>query len=186
MKIIQVEQPITKQHFDSSMILEGEGVSSYSKKICDYAHAYLYSEEAKLMDDIAYHVRSYSTKDENGLNFGVTYMQPVQVKGEYCLTRGHFHQDRSEPEIYICTSGEGYLLKWDGKDEVIMEKMMKGSFHYIDGKYAHRLVNTGKEEMAVFCFWSNKAGHDYASIDTQGFPIRLMDDHGKVKIKEVE
>ena len=186
MKIIQVEKSLIQQHFDPKMILEGEGVSSYSKRICDYAHAYLYSEDAKLMEDIAYSVRSYSTKDENGLNFGVTYMQPVQVKGEYCLTRGHFHKDRNEPEIYICTSGEGYLLKWDGKDEVIMEKMMKGSFHYINGKYAHRLVNTGKDEMVVFCFWSNKAGHDYASIDTHGFPIRLIEEQGKLIIKEVK
>ncbi|MDD6467709.1 MAG: glucose-6-phosphate isomerase family protein [Erysipelotrichaceae bacterium] len=190
MEIKKVLEPVLKQDLDEAAFLAGAEVKMYEKHIKDYAGAYADQQAANEMGDtLAYRVRSYqdNSKDvcDNPLAWGVTYMEPIKVGKEYNLTRGHFHLDRSQPEYYLCAGGEGHLIKWDGKDEVIVEKMTRGSLHWIDGKYAHRMVNTGKEVLAVIACYPVHASHDYKTIEEQGFPIRLFEENGEVKVVKV-
>ena len=185
MNIKRIEEPILKQLLDESTLLSGEGVVAYEKYIKDYAGAYANVEAAKEMNVLAYRVQSFSGNGNQALNWGVTHMEPVKVDGEYNLTRGHFHLDRNQPEFYLCNTGEGYLIKWDGEDEVVLEKMTPGSLHWIEGKYAHRMVNTGTTTLRTLACWPASAGHDYQTIEEQGFPVRLFDDNGEVKVVPV-
>ena len=76
-------------------------------------------------------------------------MKPVLVNGECNITRGHFHQALNCDEIYFCFQGEGLLLYMDENGKCWAEKMSAGSVHYIDGRLAHRLVNTGDGELHI-------------------------------------
>lgn len=169
--------------------LSGENVEVYYKGISELAQAYEDTQAATKMDDIeAYHVASMRLENagKETLLFGVTYLQPVTVNDECCLTRGHFHQDREYGEVYVGLTGHGYLIKWDGVDEIIIENVVPGSVHIIDGKYAHRLVNIAKEETAVGAVWSPNAGHNYEEIEKTGFPIRVFNKNGKIEIHDTE
>ena len=185
MEIKRIEEPILQQKLDETALLTGKDVSEYEKYVKDYAGAYANAEVAATMNVLAYKVQTFSGNGENALNWGVTNMEPITVDGEYNLTRGHFHLDRTQPEFYLCATGEGYLVKWDGKDEVILEKMTRGSLHWIEGKYAHRMINTGKTTLRTLACWPANAGHDYKAIEDQGFPVRLYDDNGEVKVVPV-
>jgi glucose-6-phosphate isomerase len=37
---------------------------------------------------------------------------------------------------------------------------------------AHRLINTGDEDLKVACCWPTTAGHDYARVEAMPFPQR--------------
>ena len=163
-------------------ITEGQ-VEAYEKKIIDLKKSFLHPIPDALADKIAYKVVSFPTQQPalaGTLKFGITYLNPFKVEGEYSFTRGHFHSDRNYDEYYFGISGNGFLLFWDGEDDVYAEKVFPGSIHYINGKYAHRLINTDqKEVMAVGCCWNVVAGHDYDTIDRLGFPVRCFEENGE-------
>ena len=52
--------------------------------------------------------------------------------------------------------------------------MAQGTVHYIPGKVAHRVVNTGNEPLVFLASWPSDAGHDYGSIRTSGFSRRMV------------
>jgi glucose-6-phosphate isomerase, archaeal len=171
---IEVNQP--------HKIVEGK-TEQYEKKIGALSSSYHAQISKDLVDQIAYKVVSIPTPSPatlGSLNFGITYLYPYTIDGEYSLTRGHFHADRNYDEYYYGIQGYGYLLYWDGKDDVFAEEVFPGSIHYINGKYAHRLINTHpKDIMAVGCCWNVMAGHDYETIDRLGFPLRCFNVNGK-------
>ncbi len=159
-------------------------LSTYYKKLSETATIYENKEAASNSDEVAYYVTSeiHDQPEDNkfALNWGLTCIYPITVDGECAMTRGHFHSDKEYPEYYMCTSGEGHLLCWDGEDEVMAYHMTAGSLQYIDGKIAHRLINTGDEIFKVAACWNVNAGHDYQTIEDQGFPIRAYKDNGKL------
>ena len=59
------------------------------------------------------------------------------------------------------------------------EKVMPNSLHYIPGDVAHRLINTSDEILTVLACWNSDAGHDYASIEEEGFSVRYFKIDGK-------
>ena len=165
--------------------LKSESLSTYYKKIKETAGIYANPQAALDSEEMAYYVTSelHNSPDDNkeALNWGVTCMYPVTVDGECCMTRGHFHTNPDYPEYYLCTSGEGHLLCWNGKDDVIAYHMTPGSLQYIDGRYAHRLINTGEEIFKVSACWADASGHDYETIEKKGFPVRVFKHDGKLE-----
>jgi len=161
-----------------------EGITeSYEKKIGALALSYLNPIPQEYSEKIAYKVVSLPSPSPaypGSLNFGITYLYPYTIDGEYSFTRGHFHSDRNYDEYYFGVQGHGFLLYWDGKDEIFAEEVYPGSVHYINGKYAHRLINTDPQEtMAVGASWNVLAGHDYDTIDRLGFPLRCFKGESK-------
>lgn len=180
-----IKKATAQLFLNSSEILRGEGVKKYTKKVNELASVFLNSEMAKENDEVAYEVYSINISEDNdeSLQYGVTVLKPVTVDGECVLTRGHFHADSSYGEVYLGLSGEGFLLKWDGNEEVVLEKVIPGSVHIIDGKEAHRLINIGETNLSVGAIWSKNAGYDYNTIEERGFPVRVFKNNGQIEIR---
>ncbi len=159
-----------------------------SKKLFKDARSLYENSDCDLSDDtVMYEVYSYSQgdpKQTGNLNWGLTVMKPVTVNQECNVTRGHFHEDLNCAEIYFCLHGEGLLLFMDENDHCYAEKMKTGTVHHIDGHLAHRLVNTGDEELRVGACWPTTAGHDYARIEKNPFKVRIFKENGNIVIKE--
>lgn len=163
-------------------VLKGKNVQHYKKYYKDIDFAYESKDITLPKNTLMYEVFSISKEEDNTLFCGLTLMYPVMVNGECNLTRGHYHLDRSEPEVYFGCEGEGLLL-FMKDNEVFAEKVYKGSVHYINGQYAHRLVNTGSTVFKVGACWKEKAGHNYEEIERLPFPVRIFKKENKIEIK---
>lgn len=93
-----------------------------------------------------------------------TVLYPGRVNGKPYMTRGHFHVKPERGELVLTLSGEGVLLLVDREGNARQEPMTKGSIHDIDGRWAHRVVNTGTEPLAFFVTWMSDCGHEYGDI----------------------
>jgi glucose-6-phosphate isomerase, archaeal len=107
------------------------------------------------------------------LLFATTVIQPGDVEGEFFMTRGHFHTNSERGELMFTLKGAGALLLMDREGKTWAEEMELGSTHDIDGKHAHRVVNTGGEPLIFLVAWMSDCGHDYDSIKKSGFGKRL-------------
>lgn len=169
-------------------VISGKDVQK-STKYYAQAKSFYKNVDASIPDDqVMYEVYSYSEASQNSqgkLNYGLTVMQPVRVCGECNMTRGHFHEDVECDEIYCCMHGTGLLLFMDENDTCHAEKMHEGSVHYIDGHYAHRLVNVGEDELKVQCFWPANAGHDYKRVEEHPFRVRIFKENKEIKVEEL-
>lgn len=116
---------------------------------------------------------------EGGLLFGSTRLLPGRVGDEYFMTHGHFHALPTRAEIYLPVSGEGLLLRMDRSGDTWAEPMSPGELLYIDGRHAHRVVNTGTEPLVFWACWPSDAGYDYASIAKDGFALRVVERDGR-------
>jgi glucose-6-phosphate isomerase len=111
---------------------------------------------------------------EGGLFWGNSTVFPGMVGDEYFMTRGHFHAKRDRAEFYSTASGTGMLVMMDEQRRATVQEMGAGSTHYIPGKIAHRVVNTGAVPLTFLACWPSDAGYDYAAIDEQGFSVRVL------------
>lgn len=60
------------------------------------------------------------------------------------------------------------------KDRITRAEIMKpGTLHYIPGYTAHRVVNTGNSILRFGACWPSDAGHNYATIGSEGFSKRV-------------
>ena len=166
-------------------VMEGEIVTS--TKLLKDARSFYENGDCDLSDDtVMYEVYMCSGGDPKtvgNLNWGLSLLKPVYVNGECNITRGHFHLDTNCAEIYMCFAGKGLLLFMDENGECWAEEMMPGSVHHIDGRYAHRLVNTGEEDLKIGCCWPTTAGHDYARVEKMPFTKRVFKINGEIVIK---
>ena len=102
------------------------------------------------------------------------------------MTRGHFHHEFISSEYYWCVEGEGMLILMNTDREIRAEKMRPGSLHYIPGNIAHRVANTGTGKLVFNACWTAEAGHDYETINQQGFSARLLEVEGKPQLVKSE
>jgi glucose-6-phosphate isomerase, archaeal len=103
-----------------------------------------------------------------------TVIEPGTIGREYYMTKGHFHEVRDRAEIYVGLAGEGRLLMATEDGEHALEPMRRGTVNYVPGGWAHRSVNVGDERLVFFAAYVGDAGHDYATIEEQGFPVLLV------------
>jgi glucose-6-phosphate isomerase len=111
--------------------------------------------------------------DPPRLLHATTVLYPGDVAGEYFMTRGHFHTNPERGEFMLTLSGEGALLLMDRSGSAWSEPMEQGSVHDIDGRHAHRVVNTGDGPLIFLVVWMSDCGHDYESIRERGFGQRV-------------
>jgi len=173
----------TPSIFFNGKHLAGTGIDKISRRIKDLgsiftdkaAHATLNA------DQLVYNVESFfpvPQKTEGGLFYGITFIKPGTVGNEYFMTKGHFHSIRNRAEIYITIEGEGMLILMDENRNTWAEKMTPGSVHYINAHIAHRTANTGDTDLVFGAVWPADAGHDYDTIDEQGFSKILIKQNG--------
>lgn len=169
--------------------LEGENASFSRKKLSQLQGVFADEKAFQAMDgeQSVYEVSSHAAVPEGtsgGLFFGTSRIHPGKVGNEYFMTKGHFHQKRETAEYYWGISGEGVLLLMDENRHYTAEQVEKGSLHYIGGHIAHRLINTGEADLVVGACWPSNAGHDYGSIETAGFSVRVVCENGRAVLKE--
>ena len=119
---------------------------------------------------------------EGGLYWGNSTVFPGLVGEEYFMTRGHFHSRRDRSEYYATVSGSGLLILMDEDRRPAVQEMSPGTTHYIPGYTAHRVVNTGHLPLTFLACWPSDAGYDYATIEDQGFSVRVMHRNGRAEI----
>jgi glucose-6-phosphate isomerase, archaeal len=119
---------------------------------------------------------------EGGLLWGTTEISPGQVGQEYFMTHGHQHAVLDRAEFYGTILGSGMLVLRDAGGRTRHEEMTPGSLHYIAGKVAHRVVNTGDAPLRFVACWPSDAGHDYAAIAERGMGLRVIADRGKPSV----
>jgi glucose-6-phosphate isomerase len=95
------------------------------------------------------------------------------VGDEYFITKGHFHAEKSRGEFYLTVEGTGALILMDKARRTVFEPMSAGTLHYIPSRTAHRVANTGRSRLTFLACWPSDAGHDYDTIQHQGFSARL-------------
>ena len=100
------------------------------------------------------------------------------------MTKGHFHVNKDCAEIYFGIAGVGLLLLMDEEGHTWAEKVYEGSLHHIDGRIAHRLVNTGDEDLKVGACWPTSAGHDYHAIEKREFGYRVYKRNGQIEFEK--
>lgn len=186
---MKIEKSFVNFPFDEK-ILVGNEVETSKKLLKDAAELYANPEAARKDEvTVAYEVYAYGKGDEKvegNLYSGLTVLAPLTVDGECNMTRGHFHVNRDCAEFYIGIEGEGLLLLMDESGQTWAEQVTPGSVHYIDGHWAHRLVNTGDVNLKVGACWPTTAGHDYEATEKLPFGYRVYKKDGEIQFKKVE
>ena len=173
----------------STGALSGDGVVTSKKTLGEIPHLFLDRDALSSMDPetVVYYVECHeavAAGTQGGLFFGTSTVRPGRVGDEYFMTKGHFHSRRETAEYYWGISGSGVLLLMDESGVCRAEEVTSGSLHYIPGRVAHRLINTGEDDLIVGACWPSDAGHDYGSIETKGFPVRVFCRDGRPVLEE--
>lgn len=164
--------------------LAGEPTINQARKLKDLKGIFQDMEAFNQMDmeQLAYTVQSWlpvADGTPGGLFFGASTIYPGKVGNEYFMTKGHFHSQGDRAEFYWGVQGKGMLVLMDRERNTWAEEVYPGSLHYIGSEIAHRLANTGNENLIVGACWPSDAGHNYEEIAVNGFSGRLVESDGR-------
>lgn len=142
--------------------------------------------EAKLAenDPVLYEVYEVTRPQVAGeLLMGISIVHPGKVGNEYYMTKGHFHTVLETSEMYYCLRGEGFMVMETPEGDWAVEALKPGSVLYVPPRWAHRSVNSGtQEDLITFFVYPGNAGHDYGSIERQGFRKLVLAHEGGAEI----
>lgn len=124
-------------------------------------------------------------ENDRELAVGTSIVYPGKVGDEYFMTKGHFHEVLDTAEVYYCLSGHGYMLMESPEGDWEVGEFLPGQAVYVPGRYAHRSINVSPDEplKTFFCFRAD-AGHDYATIETNGFRKIMVERNGRPAIAD--
>jgi glucose-6-phosphate isomerase len=114
---------------------------------------------------------------------GISIVHPGKVGDEFFMTKGHFHSELDTAEVYYCLQGEGLMVMETPEGEWAVEKLIPEKVLYVPPRWAHRSVNTSRnEDLVTFFVYPGNAGHDYGSIEKQGFRKLVVEREGEVQV----
>jgi glucose-6-phosphate isomerase len=114
---------------------------------------------------------------------GVAVIHPGKVGVEYFMTKGHFHGVLETAELYYCLKGEGVMVMETPEGDWAVEEMRPDCVTFVPPRWAHRSVNTSLEDdLVLFFTYPAHAGHDYKSIEEQGFRKLIFERNGDYEI----
>ena len=126
-------------------------------------------------DRLIYEVQGVELPEEEGqIPHCTTRILPGRIGDEYHMTKGHYHARREQGEVYFGLSGRGYLLLQTDGGQTSEIEMVAGSAAYVPPYWAHRTVNIGDEDFVFFSVWEARAGHDYGTIERDGFRVLVL------------
>ena len=139
-----------------------------------------YDEMLAVEDTLLYDVYEIKRPEMAGeLLQGLSIVHPGQVGDEFNMTKGHFHTVLDTAEVYYCLKGEGMMVMETPEGEWAVEPLRPNSVLYVPPRWAHRSVNTSQsEDLVTFFVYPGNAGHDYGTIETQGFRKLVVDREG--------
>jgi glucose-6-phosphate isomerase, archaeal len=128
-------------------------------------------------DRVIYEVYEIRRPEVEGeLLMGVSIVHPGKVGREFFMTKGHFHSVLDTSEIYYCLRGEGYMVMETPEGDTSVEALSPGKVLYVPPRWAHRSVCTSRQEdLVTFFAYPGNAGHDYGTIERQGFRKLVLD-----------
>jgi glucose-6-phosphate isomerase len=120
---------------------------------------------------------------EGELLHGISIVHPGKVGDEYFMTKGHFHTVLETAEVYFTLKGDGFMLMETPEGNCVVEELKSGKVLYVPPRWAHRSVNVSSEEdLVMFFVYPGNAGHDYGTIETQGFKKLVVEKDGNPDI----
>ena len=130
-----------------------------------------YDQMLSIDDQLIYEVYEIARPQVQGeLMMGISIVHPGKVGREFFMTKGHFHSILETAEIYYCLRGEGYMVMETPEGEACVEPLAPGKVLYVPPRWAHRSVCTSRQEdLVTFFAYPANAGHDYGTIERQGF-----------------
>ena len=135
-------------------------------------------------DVVLYEVYEIKRPETAGeLLSGISIVHPGKVGDEYFMTKGHFHTVRETAEIYYCLKGQGAMVMETPEGDWAVETLRPGAELYVPPCWAHRSVNTAAAgDLATFFIYPGNAGHDYGTIERQGFRKLVVERDGAPQI----
>jgi glucose-6-phosphate isomerase len=139
----------------------------------DQAYATMLAQEDTLLYEVYEIARPHVAGE---LLHGLSIVHPGKVGDEYFMTKGHFHTVLDTSEVYYCLKGEGMMVMETPEGDWAVEKLRPGKVLYVPPRWAHRSVNTSQhEDLVTFFVYPGHAGHDYGTIETQGFRKLILE-----------
>jgi glucose-6-phosphate isomerase len=155
-----------------------------SKMAGQYSDQTAYDKLLQTEDVLLYEVYELKRPELAGeILHGISIVHPGKVGNEFFMTKGHYHTVIDTAEIYYTLQGEGYMVMETPEGDWAVEMLVAGSVLYVPPRWAHRSVNIESEEdLVMFFAYPGNAGHDYGTIETQGFRKLVMDVDGETEI----
>jgi glucose-6-phosphate isomerase len=143
-----------------------------------------YDNIMEYSNPILYEVYEISRPEVAGeLINGISILHPGKIGDEFYMTKGHFHTVLNTAEIYYCLQGKGVMVMETPEGEWSVENLSPGNVLYVPPRWAHRSVNIGHEEALITFFaYPGNAGHDYGTIETQGYRKLIIEQEGEMAI----
>jgi len=168
---------ITFDRYDNHIVRR---LSSMRGQFYDQA---AYAAMLEREDTVLYEVLEVRRPEQPGeLLFGLSIVHPGKVGEEYWMTKGHFHQVLDTAEIYYCLQGQGYMVMETPEGESQVAELAPGKLLYVPPRWAHRTVNAGAEDVVTYFVYPGNAGHDYGSIEKQGFRKLVVERDGRAQV----
>jgi glucose-6-phosphate isomerase len=144
----------------------------------------VYAKMLSTEDSLIYEVYELKRPESSGeLLLGISVVHPGRVGREFYMTKGHFHSVLETAEVYYVMKGEGYMVMETPEGDAAVEKLSPGRVLYVPPRWAHRSVCTGREEdLVTFFVYPAHSGHDYGTIEQQGFRKLVVEGAGKIEI----
>lgn len=135
-------------------------------------------------DATLYEVYELKRPESTGeLSHGLSIVHPGRIGDEYFMTKGHFHNVPETAELYYCLRGRGIMVMETPKGEWAVEPLRPNGVLYVPPRWAHRSVNIDPhEDLVTFFVYPGNAGHDYRSIERQGFRKLVVERNGSAQV----
>ncbi|MDL1916269.1 glucose-6-phosphate isomerase [Anaerolineae bacterium CFX4] len=78
----------------------------------------------------------------------------------------------------------GCLVMQTQEGATDVQFMKPGTAAYVPPYWAHRTVNIGEAPFVFFAAWAGDAGHDYGTIERDGFRKLIVDAGGRVEVTD--
>ena len=140
-----------------------------------------YDKKLEINDEILYEVYEIKRPQIEGeLLHGISILHPGKIGREYNMTKGHFHTVLETSEVYYCLLGDGFMVMETPEGEWAVVPLKPGAVLYVPPRWAHRSVNVNDQvDLVTFFVYPGNSGHDYGSIEKQGFRKLIVEQDGK-------
>ncbi|WP_457754538.1 glucose-6-phosphate isomerase [Thermococcus sp.] len=175
-----------KLDFETGII---ENAKKLVRKLSDMKGYFLdeqaWKELVEKEDPVVYEVYAVEQEEKDGdLNFATTVLYPGKVGKEFFFTKGHYHAKADRAEIYFALRGKGGMLLQTPEGDAKFIEMESGTIVYVPPYWAHRTINTGDEPFIFLAIYPADAGHDYGTIKEKGFSKIVVEEYGKVIVRD--
>lgn len=149
-----------------------------------YRDQQVYEAMLEQGDPVLYEVYEIKRPDSSGdLAHGISIVHPGKVGDEYFMTKGHFHTVLDTAEVYYCLKGAGVMVMETPEGDCVVEELQPGCVLYVPPRWGHRSVNTApRQDLVTFFVYPGNAGHDYGTIEQQGFRKLVIERDGRAQV----